>query len=124
MEADHQALERLKELSRLIDVGEKVRETLESRGWIEVIRPMLDKMIVDVIGGKENERWHNGSLDDQRLGEAKAKELLAYKRALTDFFSYVYQYTDPLQEYQAEYKTLVSEQESSEYKEMETGYAS
>lgn len=80
-------------------------------------------MIVDVIGGKENGKWHNGSLDDKRLGEVKAQLLLSYKRALTDFHLYVHQFIDPLDGYKEEYTEMVRESEEPIVeKEVETDY--
>jgi hypothetical protein len=80
-------------------------------------------MIIDVMGGFENGRWHNGSLDANDLGEEKAKELIAYKRALVDFHKYIYQYIDPLALYTEEYNKIVKEEsKENNEKEVETGY--
>jgi len=116
-------LERLKELSRLIDAGEQVRQMTDTDGWKLHIEPLLNKMITDVMGGLENGRWHNGSLDAVELGEEKAKELIAYKRALTDLHKYIYQYIDPLSLLTEEYNKIVKdEQTERNEKEVETGY--
>lgn len=98
---------RLRELSELIDNGDKVNDVLSTEGWQAIIEPMLNKMIVDVLGGLENGRWHNGSLGDKRLGEVKLQVLCAYKRALTDFHSYIYQYVDNLPQYREEYEAIL-----------------
>jgi len=116
-------LDRLKELSTLIDSGEQVKEMTETKGWQRHIEPLLNKMIIDVMGGFENGRWHNGSLDANDLGEEKAKELIAYKRALVDFHKYIYQYIDPLALYTEEYNKIVKEEsKENNEKEVETGY--
>ena len=115
-------LQRLKELSQLIDNGEAVKETLESKGWKEILEPLLNKLIVDVVGGNENGRWHNGSLDDKRLGEKRLDILMAYKHALVDFSNYIYTYVDPLDKYREEYNEIVREEENPEFKDMETEY--
>jgi hypothetical protein len=77
----------------LINIGDKVKATLATNGWVEVIGPLLDKMIIDVLGGMENGRWHNGSLDRSRKDERK-EFLLGYKAALVNLHSAVYSYLD------------------------------
>jgi hypothetical protein len=116
-------LDRLKELSKLIDSGEQVKAMTDTDGWKLHIEPVLNKMIIDVMGGIENGRWTNGSLDQKDLGEEKAKELIAYKRALVDFIRYVYQYIDPLPLYHKEYNQIVKdEQKEHKEKEVQTDY--
>ena len=118
----HQNLPRLKELSELIDIGLKVKQTLETDGWKLIIEPMLDKMILDVIGGKQNGRWHNGSLGDKRLGETRIQNLCWYKRALTDFHNYIHEYVDHLDKYQEEYDNLYKDTLHPEYTEPGESY--
>jgi hypothetical protein len=77
----------------LINLGDKVKATLLTNGWVEVIEPLLNKMIIDVLGGMENGRWHNGSLDRSRKDERK-EFLLGYKAALVNLHSAVYSYLD------------------------------
>lgn len=113
-------LNRLKQLAQLIDIGEQVKQMTETDGW-KIIEPLLNKMIFDVMGGLENGRWHNGSLDTKDLGEEHARELIAYKRALVDFHKYIYQYIDPLSTYTEEYNRIIKEEQTE--KEVDTGYA-
>jgi len=113
---------KLKDLGRCIADCEKVTEMVESSGWKDIVGPLLDKMIIDVVGGKQNDRWHNGSLDDSRLGEEKMKSLVAYKRALTDFYKYIYQYIDSLDGYKAEYNKIVRDELNPTYTDVVTDY--
>ena len=99
--------DRLRELSEYIEKGRKVNEMLESDGWKEIIEPMLDKMISDVIGAKEEGRWHNGSISLSSVGTEEAKSLIAYKRALTDFHNYVYDIVETSEQSELEYKELI-----------------
>ncbi len=115
-------LQRLKELSQLIDIGEEVKKTLDTDGWKLILEPMLNKMITDVMGGIENGRWHNGSLDELKLGEEEAKVLIAYKRALVDLHKYIYQYVDPLPQLHEEYNQILKEESHPEESEVKTGY--
>jgi len=84
------------ECEKLIAIGDKVKATLESQGWVEVLGPLLDKMITDVLGGKENGRWHNGSLDRAHREERK-EFLLGYKAALVNFHNASFSYLEELQ---------------------------
>ena len=101
--------QRLEELSKYIDVCGKVTETVNTDGWKEVLQPMLDKMIIDVIGGKENGRWSQGSISKHDIGSEPAIALLSYKRALTDFSNYILQYVDGLEVAKAEYTEVMRE---------------
>ena len=114
-------LNRLKELAQLIDIGEQVKQMTDTDGWRLIVEPLLNKMIIDVMGGIENGRWHNGSLDTKDLGEEKAKELISYKRALVDLHKYIYQYIDPLPLYTEEYNKIIKE-EQAEPKEEKSDY--
>ena len=115
-------IDRLKELSRQIEESEQVLETLESKGWKNTIEPILDKMIIDVLGHKQNGRWHNGSLDAKGLGEEKAQVLISYKRALTDLHSYIYGVVDSLKPNRAEYAELLKDEKEQPTNETETDY--
>lgn len=114
--------DRLKALSKEIDESEEVVKTLESKGWKDTIEPLLDKMIIDVLGQKQGGRWHNGSLDEKELGEEKAQVLIAYKRALTDLHSYIYQVVDSLKPNRAEYAELLKDEKEQPTNETETDY--
>ena len=115
-------LDRLKELSKQIEESEQVLETLGSKGWKNTIGPLLDKMIIDVLGQKQNGRWHNGSLDAKELGEEKAQVLISYKRALTDLHFYIYQIVDSLKPNRAEYAELIKDEKEQPTNETETDY--
>ena len=115
-------LDRLKELSKQIEESENVLETLKSKGWKDTIEPLLDKMIIDVLGQKQGGRWHNGSLEEKGLGEEEAKVLIAYKRALTDLHSYIYQVVDSLAPNRVEYADLLKDEKEQPTNETETDY--
>jgi len=101
--------ERLQELSEDIETGRKVQEVLDSNGWKDVIEPLIDKMIIDVLGAKESGRWTNGSLSLSDLGKEEAKSLIAYKRALTDLHTYIYDVIDTAEQSRKEYEELLKE---------------
>lgn len=103
-----QRLHNREECQQLIVLGDKVKTTLDTNGWKEVIGPLLDKMIIDVLGGQENGRWHNGSLDRSRKDEKK-EFLLGYKAALVNLHSAVYSYLDEAETARSTIKELDEE---------------
>ena len=119
LQQDSPKVRRLKELAELIDNGDQVQEMLNTRGWSEIISPLIDKMIKDIVGGKENGRWHNGSLSDQRLGEARMQVLESYKRALVNVLEHIYSYVDDYESWRKEYEFLVKEEQSPTVQESE-----
>ena len=106
---------RLRELGKQIDLGQQLKALVESKGWVNVALPLLDKMIGDVCGTYVEGRWHNGHLDDKRLGEEKLKSLMAYKRALVDYHNYIYEHVDGLESIMKEYNELVAEHQDPDY---------
>ena len=61
-----------------------VQEVVESKGWQEVIEPLIDKTIMDITGGKVNGKWHGGLLDKARKDERR-EYYIGYKQAIIDF---------------------------------------
>jgi hypothetical protein len=69
---------------RKLQVSNKVASTIDSPGWQEVIQPMLDKMLEDVVGFKRGKKWVPGLL--QKSEDANHMEYwVGYKQALIDF---------------------------------------
>ena len=65
---------------------QQLQKTFNSKGWKEIILPLLDKMITDVVGKKlEDGSWDSGTFGDKRLGEVKADRLLWYRQFGIDF---------------------------------------
>jgi len=85
------------EQQRIIVAGEEVQNTLNTLGWKDYIEPLLDKMIGDVLGRKENGRWHNGALDTPLKEEVKLREMQMYKAALVNFHDAVYTMVDDVE---------------------------
>ena len=85
---------KISELNSIIDLGNRAREVLESRNWKEIFEPLLDNMIIDVLGGKIDGRWVNGAIDKVEEVEEKLRYLQAYKAALVSVHSAFYQLID------------------------------
>jgi len=78
--------ERQKKLSRDITICQKVQTTLNSPGWQEILGPILEKMILEVLGGKIGDAYINGRLDRARTDERREYHI-GYKQALIDFYN-------------------------------------
>lgn len=96
---DKPELVRVKELKRLNEtkaVCERVAETVKTTGWVEIVEPLMDKMITDITGCKmANGRWHGGLLDKARKDERR-EFYIGYKQALIDLHRRVYGYVDSI----------------------------
>ena len=102
-----QVQQRIKELSEISSICQKVATTLSSPGWTEAIEPLIDKMITDITGCKmKNGRWHGGLLTKARTDE-KREFYIGYKQALIDLHRRVYAYNDSLKRYEDERAILV-----------------
>lgn len=99
---------RIKELNDIVSLCNKVKTTLETDGWKDIIEPMIDKSITDITGCKmPNGRWHGGLLDRARKDE-KREFYIGYKQALIDLHRRVWAYTDSIKRYDDERGKLVS----------------
>ena len=70
-----------------------LNETMQTDGWKNIVEPLIDKMIRDVVGyKKDNGEWVSGSFGDSRIGEAKATNLLWYREALINLNNHLHSY--------------------------------
>ena len=80
--------ERKQKLYSQLNVCEKVRKTINSKGWKEILGPKLQKMIDSVVGLKdENNVYLRGLIDHEK---DNSEFYLGYKAALMDFNNEVY----------------------------------
>ena len=114
--------ERLKDLAINIDMAEKVGKTLDTDGWKDIIEPLINKMIVDVLGGQEDGRWFSG-VEFTGRSEMDIDQLIAYRRALIDLHSNIYSMVDNLEADRTAYNTLLKQEQEPEYTEVRSEYA-
>ena len=81
----------IKQLNDKLGLCNKVNETINTAGWKEVIEPMIDKMIMDIVGSKVNGKWYGGLLDRAKK-EERREFYVGYKQALIDLHQRVYAY--------------------------------
>ncbi len=88
--------EELKKLNETVSTCERVAQTVGTNGWIEIIAPLIDKMIMDITGGKTIDgRWYSGMLDKARKDERR-EYYIGYKQALIDLHRRIYAYVDAI----------------------------
>lgn len=69
---------------KLAAQAEQLRLTMDTQGWKEIVQPVLDKMIVDVIGYKNKDgTWEAGATDFNKSWTPEM--FIAYRQALMDF---------------------------------------
>ena len=66
----------------MVRQAEQLSVTLKTPGWVDVVQPLLDKMITDCIGAKKGEEWHGGYL---HKNDADVEHIRAYTQALIEF---------------------------------------
>lgn len=76
-------LKKIQALSTKRSVCEKVIETLDTDGWKDIIEPIIDRAIIDVVGGKIGDTWIGGKLDKAKTDERR-EYYIGYKQALID----------------------------------------
>ena len=78
-----------------VALGERVAETLKSKGWVEVIGPLIDKSIKEIIGGKFDGKWFtskvmNAKSDDSvRYYVGKAEGLIELSKRIDTYVDYI-----------------------------------
>lgn len=76
---------------QVIQNGKLVQSTLDSKGWKQLISPMLDEMITSVIGRKHEGKWLQGHMVKSRKDEKK-EFYIGYLCALQEFSNSVHNY--------------------------------
>ena len=80
-----------KEINTSLSVCQKVKETVETKGWIDIIGPELDKMIVNCVGGKVGDRWYYGDIS---AADTNTEYYIGYKHALIKLHNLIYNQVD------------------------------
>ena len=66
-----------------ISICQEVKTTVDSKGWKDTIEPLIDRLIIEVVGGKLGDTWVGGKLDRARKDERR-EYWIGYKQALID----------------------------------------
>ena len=74
---------------QLVRNAEQVSLTLQTPGWVTVIKPLLDKLINDCIGYRDkNGQWVAGEL--QKGVNSTPNQIQDYSKALIEFETMIY----------------------------------
>jgi hypothetical protein len=77
-----------KKLNKEIAICRAVKETVESDGWKNTIGPLIDRMIIDTVGGKIGDTWVSGKLDRAKKDEMREFHI-GFKQSLMELHSRV-----------------------------------
>ena len=81
----------LEKLHKDLSICREVAATLSSKGWSATIAPIIDKMIIDIVGGKIGDKWCSGKLDKAKKDEMR-EFYIGYKQAMIEFHERVTQH--------------------------------
>jgi hypothetical protein len=99
-----------KRLNRDVVICRAVKETVEGDGWKNTIAPLIDKMIIDIVGGKIADVWASGKLDRAKK-EERREFYIGYKQALIDLHGRVMSHLVQLPMLEDRLKELQKEKE-------------
>ena len=74
---------RVEDSYKLLVESQKVCKMVDTEGWKEIIQPMVDKMLEDVVGGKRGVKWIPGILQKEKDAD-RMHYWVGYKQALID----------------------------------------
>lgn len=97
----------INKLNETLRTCQLVQETLNTKGWLEIVEPLIDKMLNDILGAKLNGRWYGGLLDRAKK-EEKREYYVGYKQALIDLHRRVYAYADNIKQLEDKRDAIIS----------------
>lgn len=97
----------LKKINETLRNCKIVEETVNTQGWKEVIEPLLDKMVNDILGAKTNGKWYGGLLNNSLKSDTR-EFYIGYKQALIDLHSRIYAYNDNVKVYEDKKELLIN----------------
>lgn len=100
----------LQKLNDTLGSCKQVADTVGSNGWKNVIEPLIDKSILDIVGGKVNGKWYGGLLDRARKDERR-EFYIGYKQALIDLHRRIRAYVDNVELYESKKQELIKNKE-------------
>jgi len=95
------------ELSGKIEACRKVVEMTKTKGWQEIVEPLLNAMIEDVTGRKKDGRWIKGSIYQEDVSRCLGKQ-----DALVTLYNKIADYTEGIESLEKYYKALDNEKKT------------
>jgi len=78
----------------LVDKAVKLRHTMETEGWKEIIEPEWEKSIASILGGKVDGRWMAGKLNGKCRTDETIAYYIGYKDALITWYNSIRDFLD------------------------------
>ena len=73
-------------LHEIVARASELEQTMKTPGWVNVVQPLLDKMIMDTIGFKrEDGTWNTGCISHYDKPSEEIAKLFAYRQGLIEF---------------------------------------
>jgi len=89
--------------NKKITTCRKVKKLVTNKTWADIIQPLLDAMIEDVVGGKVDNVYKNGHL----CKPAENYEYFTgYKQGLMDFNNRVWNYVNSIEPLKKQVKSI------------------
>ncbi len=109
---DNQLIEQKQSVFKKLSTCEDVNQVIMTKGWKEIVEPIIDRMIIDTVGGKVKGRWVSGALNDGDIDKSK-DFFLGYKQFGIDLLSRIYGYTDSIKKLSNEISVIDEELNAS-----------
>ena len=88
-----------------ISLCKAVEAALNSEGWRKILGPTLDRMIIDVVGGKVGNTWFYGELQKSKTEDDKAF-FVGYKQGLIKFHNQIHNHLRILKSKEGQLKAI------------------
>jgi hypothetical protein len=110
-QSDMQLDQEIEKMQSSISLCRKVAEVVEMPGWKDIIEPLLDKMIMDIVGSKVNGRWYGGLIDRAKKDERR-EFYVGYKQALIDLHTRILAYVANVKISEVRVANLIKEKDT------------
>jgi len=95
--------DRAKSINKKLKACRKVKKLVNDKAWKDIVQPLLDAMIEDVVGGKTNNVYKNGHLC-KPAGDYEY--YTGYKQSLMDFNNRVCNYVNSIEALKQQVKSI------------------
>lgn len=96
--------EQAKALNKKLTACRSVKRVLVQKGWRDILQPLLEAMISDVVGWKKGKIYVNGHLC--KPADQHYEYYVGYKQALMDFNNRIWNYVESIETLQKQIENL------------------
>jgi uncharacterized coiled-coil DUF342 family protein len=102
--------EHLQKLNSKLQACREVVATLETPGWKKIIQPIIDKMIIDIVGGRDGDYWDAGQIKREIFKDYKVEHMLGYRQSLVDLHNRIWGYKAQIKSIEQKISSLKNKQ--------------